>query len=333
MALRQIFTTINDAWNAKSSPSMLGLISLISGAFITASGLRWVISNIRTDAPFALYLPVVMLATSLGGIGPGIVTLLAGAVLGIALSPSTAPDSSALLGLLVIYIGVSGLTIWFAHHYRSLVVQQRLLVNQLRAEESHRVLLMREMSHRLKNKIATIQAVAHQVLRDHPAARDALSQRLTALAATDDLIARSSEEGCDLRELFRVELAPYESPRLTFLGPDTHLGPKLAVSLGLIIHELATNSAKYGALSVGSGLVQISWRLLGDRLRIAWDEGNGPRVAPPAREGFGTRLMNSALAAHDGTVTMDYLTTGLHCQINCRMEDARRRHVSQLYDQ
>lgn len=333
MALRQIFTTINDAWNAKSSPSMLGLISLISGALITASGLRWVISNIRTDAPFALYLPVVMLATSLGGIGPGIVTLLAGAVLGIALSPSTAPDSLALLGLLVIYIGVSGLTIWFAHHYRSLVVQQRLLVNQLRAEESHRVLLMREMSHRLKNKIATIQAVAHQVLRDHPAARDALSQRLTALAATDDLIAKSHEVSCDLKELFRVELGPYESPRITFIGPDILLSPKLAVSLGLIIHELATNCAKYGALSVEGGLIQISWRRLGDRLSIAWEEGNGPRVTPPTKHGFGTRLMKTALAAHDGAVSMDYMTTGLHCQINCRMEGARLPYISQLSDQ
>jgi hypothetical protein len=108
-----------------------------------------------------------MLATAMGGVRPGIVTLLASALLGIVLRTSNTPDGSALLGLLALNSVISGLTIWFAHHYRTLVARQRILVDQLQAEEAHRVLLMREMSHRLKNKIATIQAVAHQVLRDH----------------------------------------------------------------------------------------------------------------------------------------------------------------------
>jgi two-component sensor histidine kinase len=86
-----------------------------------------------------------------------------------------------------------------------------------------------------------------------------------------------------------------------------------------MFHELATNAAKYGALSTPNGFLQISWRMAGDRLSVIWDENNGPPVVAPNRTGFGTRLLASALMPFDGHVQTDYLAAGLHCMINCKM--------------
>jgi two-component sensor histidine kinase len=157
------------------------------------------------------------------------------------------------------------------------------------------------------------------VLRDEPKAWAAVDDRLRALGATDDVISKSDRIGCDISELLKLEMAPYGNSRVTLLGEALYVPPKLAVSLGLMFHELATNAAKYGALSTPSGVLQVSWRIVGDRLSLTWDESNGPPVTTPDRTGFGTRLINSALSAFDGRVQADYLPVGLHCTINCRI--------------
>jgi two-component sensor histidine kinase len=139
------------------------------------------------------------------------------------------------------------------------------------------------------------------------------------LGATDDLISRSDRVGCDIAELLRLEMAPYGNLRVTLLGDPLHVPPKLAVSLGLMFHELATNAAKYGALSTPNGFLQVSWRRVGDRLSVIWDENNGPPVQKPEKTGFGTRLLASALTSFDGNVQTDYLAAGLHTVISCKM--------------
>ena len=156
-------------------------------------------------------------------------------------------------------------------------------------------------------------------MRDQPQSWAAVDSRLRALSATDDLISRSDRAGCDIEELLRLEMAPYDCSRITLLGNPLHIPPKLAVSLGLMFHELATNAAKYGALSTPRGFLQISWRMVGDRLSVIWDENNGPPVTKPDRTGFGTRLLASALTSFDGNVQTDYLAAGLLCMISCKM--------------
>ena len=209
----------------------------------------------------------------------------------------TSPDA-----LLAIYVVVSGLIIWGARHYRSIALYYRDLSAKLQKEEDYRKLVVAELSHRLKNTLATVHAVVHQVLRDQPEMWAAVDSRLRALGATDDLILRSDRSGCDIEELLQLETAPYGDSRVNLLGNPLHVPPKLAVSLGLMFHELATNAAKYGALSTPNGFLQISWRMVGDRLSVIWDENNGPPVTAPEKTGFGTRLLASALAAFDGHV-------------------------------
>ena len=97
------------------------------------------------------------------------------------------------------------------------------------------------------------------------------------------------------------------------------LPAKLAVSLALIFHELATNAGKYGAFSAARGLLQVSWTMSDDRVSIVWDETEGPAVGPVGQAGFGTKLLNSALRPFDGKTEISYLKTGIHCTMQCRV--------------
>ena len=142
---------------------------------------------------------------------------------------------------------------------------------------------------------------------------------MRALSATDDLIARVDGSGCDIKDLLLSELGPYGHVRFTLNGDPLFLPAKLAVSLALIFHELATNAGKYGAFSSARGLLQVSWSVSDDRLNITWDETEGPPVGAIGEAGFGTRLLNSALAPFDGKTEIAFLKTGIHCTMQCRI--------------
>jgi two-component sensor histidine kinase len=306
-------------WRGEREPAAalaygFGLVCLV-----LATVARWGISLIRADVPFSLYYPAVLLTTVFGGVRVGVGAAIAGAILGTAVDFPDAPTDRARIALLAIYVVVSGLIIWAARHYRSIALYYRDLSARLQKEEAYRTLVVGELSHRLKNSLATVHAVIHQVLREEPQIWAAVDSRLRALGATDDLISKSDRRGCDIAELLQVEMAPYGYSRVTLLGNPLHIPPKLAVSLGLMFHELATNAAKYGALSTPNGFLQVSWRTVGDRLSVIWDENNGPPVTAPEKTGFGTRLLAAALAAFDGNVQIDYLAAGLHCMINCKL--------------
>ena len=119
-----------------------------------------------------------------------------------------------------------------------------------------------ELAHRLKNKIATIQSIISLQLRDSPETRDAIIGRLIALSATDDLIMETQGQGAQLREILSSELGPYEASRIAVEGPVILLSPKLATTMvKLLVHEVTTNSAKYGALSSATGQVAIRWSI------------------------------------------------------------------------
>jgi two-component sensor histidine kinase len=200
------------------------------------------------------------------------------------------------------------LIVWAADRHRS-------LTKRLQDEEKFRKLTVEELAHRLKNKIATIQAIISFQLRDSPQTRDAIIGRLNALAATDNLILETQGQGARLREILSVELGPYEPSRIAVEGPVVLLSPKLAMSMALLFHELATNAAKYGALSSATGQVSISWSLSGTRLNLEWRESGGPIVATPIHRGFGTRLLSVALDQFGGTVETTFQPTGVICKL------------------
>jgi two-component sensor histidine kinase len=306
-------------WQGTSRPTAAFSIGFAAACLALATAARWGLSLIRPDVFFTPYIPAIFFATAFGGLRIGIATALAGGALGITVNFSNAPVDPARLALMLIYLIVCGLTIWGIEHYRSIASQQRQISKRLISEEEYRKLVVDELQHRLKNKMSTIHAVLHQVLQDQPVIWASIDQRIRALSATDDLIARVDGRGCDIKDLLVAELGPYGHVRFSLNGNPLFLPDKLAVSLALMFHELATNAGKYGAFSSPRGLLQVSWSVSGDRLNIAWDETEGPAVETIGKPGFGTRLLKSALRPFDGKTEISFLRTGVHCTMQCRI--------------
>jgi two-component sensor histidine kinase len=306
-------------WQGTSQPSALFSIGFAVSCLTLATVARWCLSLIRPDVFFTPYIPAVFFATAFGGFRIGMVTALAGGALGVSLNFNDASADAARLALLVIFLVVCGLTIWGIEHYRSIAAQQRQISRRLTQEEDYRKLVVEEFQHRLKNKLSTIHAVLHLVLQDQPKIWDSIDQRIRALSATDDLIAKVDGSGCDIKDLLLSELGPYGHVRFTLNGSPLFLPAKLAVSLALIFHELATNAGKYGAFSSARGLLQVSWSVTDDRLNVIWDETEGPPVGAIGDAGFGTKLLKSALRPFDGKTEIAFLKTGVHCTMQCRI--------------
>lgn len=185
--------------------------------------------------------------------------------------------------------------------------------------ERRQKLLLDELNHRVKNTLATVQAIADQTLRASPSAaafREAFESRLIALSSTHDLLTASSWAGAKLCDVLRAEFRPFAPNRYKFEGEDLELPPHAALSLGLVIHELAANAAKYGALSNSEGCVEVSWTGDGGRLDLVWRERGGPPVTPPTRRGFGSRLIERSLqGALGGSARQVFEPDGLVCVI------------------
>jgi len=306
-------------WQGISQPSPLFSIGFAAACLALATVARWCLSLIRPDVFFTPYFPAVFFATAFGGYRIGIPTAIAGGLLGVTVNFGDAAPDSARLALLMIFWAACGLTIWGVEHYRSIASQQRGIAKRLIQEEEYRKLVVDELQHRLKNQLSTIHAVLHQVLAEQPQIWTSIDQRIRALSKTDDLIARVDGTGCDIKDLLISELGPYGHVRFTLNGNPLFLPAKLAVSLALMFHELATNAGKYGAFSSARGLLQVSWTVTDDRLNIVWDETEGPPVGAIGEPGFGTKLLKSALRPFDGKTEIAFLKTGVHCTMQCRL--------------
>jgi two-component sensor histidine kinase len=320
--MKKLIDEIRLGWRGATQPSLLFSIGFAVGCLALSTAARWCLALIRPDVFFTPYFPAVVFATAFGGFRIGIATALAGGVLGVTVNFSDASTDFARFALLLIFLMVCGLTIWGVEHYRSIAAHQRQISKRLIQEEEYRRLVVDELQHRLKNKLSTVHAVLHQVLQDQPEIWASIDQRLRALSATDDLIARAHGSGCDIKDLLVSELGPYGHVRFTLNGDSLFLPAKLAVSLALIFHELATNAGKYGAFSAARGLLQVTWSVSDDRLNLTWDETEGPVIGAIGDAGFGTKLLNSALRPFDGKTEVAYLKTGVHCTMQCRIPQA-----------
>src|SRR3954463_15309722 len=307
------------SWRGISQPSLPFSIGFAMLCLALATEARWGLAIIRPDVFFTPYFPAVVFATVFGGIRIGVLTAIAAGALGVRVNFGGTTADPARFVLLAIFWAVCGVAIWGVEHYRSIAAQQEAISKRLIQEEEYRKLLVDELQHRLKNKIATIHAVLHQVLHEQPQVWASIDHRIRALSATDDLIARADGSGCELRELLLSELGPYGHVRFILNGEPLFLPAKLAVSFALIFHELATNAGKYGAFSSPRGLLQVSWSVAGDRLTVVWDENEGPPIGTVGPAGFGTKLLNAALRPFDGNTEIAFLRTGVHCTLKCRI--------------
>jgi PAS domain S-box-containing protein len=194
-----------------------------------------------------------------------------------------------------------------------------------REEKEH--LLMREVSHRAKNMLSVVDAIAHQTAARNPEDFiERFSERIQALSANQDLLVRNEWNGVEIADLVRAQLAHFADligSRIAVHGPKLRLTPASAQAIGLAIHELATNAGKYGALSTDTGRVDICWETDRDTLAMSWTEREGPPVSAPKRRGFGTIVMEAmAERSVDGAVQLDYAPSGLIWRLTCPATNA-----------
>jgi two-component sensor histidine kinase len=195
-----------------------------------------------------------------------------------------------------------------------------------RAEMLHD-LLINELNHRVKNTLATVQSIASQTLRhtDSPGeAFDKFSARLVSLGRTHNVLSDEKWESAQVRELVDGALAPYagrDGTRIHAAGPDLRLAPRSALTVAMALHELATNAAKYGALSSGRGQIYVDWAAADatDTFRLTWREVGGPRVTAPARSGFGSKLIESGTDQIGGSAKLEFPPSGVVCTLECPM--------------
>ena len=197
-------------------------------------------------------------------------------------------------------------------------------IHEQKVAEERQRLLVNELNHRVKNTLATVQAIASQTLKgDIPLeeARARFEARLLALSRAHNLITDQSWEGASVEQVVRGATDHLPPDRFETSGDRVWLSPRAALALALALHELSTNAMKYGALSGDAGIVSIQWRRAEDRLRVEWKESGGPPVESPARRGFGSRLIERALGSDlGGSAQLLFEADGLRCVIAASLE-------------
>ncbi len=214
----------------------------------------------------------------------------------------------------------------------------RDVTERKRAEELQQ-LLIGELNHRVKNTLATVQSIADQTVRHCVDPQDFVNGfigRIQALAQTHDVLTQNVWQGADLARIVdnEVLLVGASDHCVTVSGPSVSLAPQPALHLTLVLHELATNARKHGALSVPEGRVSVTWTVRqqsgGRTLNLRWAEADGPDVQAPVSRGFGTTLIEKSLAAHGGRATIDYGAEGVSCNITLPLQDAEGTETAML---
>lgn len=231
-------------------------------------------------------------------------------------------------------LGGDGTTLWVHDSVSVLIdsdgstrriISVTLDIDQRKRAEAQEKLLLGELDHRVKNILTIVSSIVDQTLKGSPTPEGfaaAITGRITAIARAHGLLTRRGPNSAGtLRELIGTELEPYRGRDLRIKGPAVRLTPKAGLSLAMVIHELASNAAKYGALSNASGQLAVSWTLTGGvdrRLLLNWTETGGPTIStPPSRQGFGTTLIERSLGFEfDATVERRFAASGVVCKID-----------------
>jgi len=202
-------------------------------------------------------------------------------------------------------------------------------VSDRKIVEKHHRVVANEVAHRLRNTMAVVSSIVTLTARTAPSVvelKEALLGRFAAISRTNDSLIRGSWTEASVRLLLEAELAPYgdNAGKITLTGPDLSIDGHLAVALALVLHELATNAAKYGSLSTSAGLLRVDWRVSPDTtslLELIWEERGGPAVTPPTRRGFGSQLIARSLDPHGGEAASTYAPQGVSCVIRLPLCD------------
>ena len=207
-------------------------------------------------------------------------------------------------------------------------------ITERKQAEERQDLLAREVDHRAKNALALAQSIVRLTRGENVKAYiQAVEGRINALARVHTILSLSNWQGAEIGKLVDEELAPYSTgDQIKFYGTEIQLQPATAQTLALALHELVTNSAKYGALSTLSGRLSIKWETEADVLRMVWEEKNGPVVEKPVSRGFGTRSVIASIESQlGGQAEFDWRSEGLICRLSVPlMQDGAARQLNHL---
>jgi PAS domain S-box-containing protein len=227
----------------------------------------------------------------------------------------------------VIWVEVTSSTVRKADDRFGFGVRMVQDITERKLAEQQKRLLLDELNHRVKNTLATVQALAAHTARTATSAEDfrkRFEPRLLALSAAHDRLTSNDWRGANLADIVSGELSAHDVPgAVSCEGPDIILPPRVSLSLSMALHELSTNALKYGALSVAGGHVEVRWQVSRDRsspyptaLEISWKESGGPAVTPPSREGFGSRLLRVTAAELRGVLDVRWERSGLQWRLS-----------------
>lgn len=279
---------------------------------VVAGLLQLVFHQLGATLLFVTFFPAVLIAALFAGPTAGAIAIL-GSVL-VAWWAFIPPYYSLELPTItertnvVLFIVSSALIVWLAKSYREVVAD-------LRSRERERDLAMKELEHRGKNTFAVVEAIVRRTLDDAPERAEVIAGRIRAVSATNDLINRSSAHRVSLDSILQLEFEPYGKGRLVAKGEPVELEANTARNMALVIHELVTNAAKYGALSLPDGRALVDWKNNAGRVTLNWTERGGPAVTPPARFGFGSRLVTRTLKSLAGEIDANFEPAGLQCRL------------------
>lgn len=311
--------------------------------FAAAFGVRLAIdASLPPGFPFLTFFPAVIVATLVSGLYPGVACAVMGGIASwyFFIPPTLSFDLTpgAILAL-VFYVFIVAVDILIIHTItvttRSLVRQRQALAQIAASKERENIQLLEqdviqkqlsgELVHRLKNQLSLVQAIVNQTTRstDDPVQMGAtLRGRIAVLAGAHELLVHGVAEGTSVGNVVRKSISIYDESQFGIDGPDLKISERAAVSLSLMLHELGTNAAKYGALSVPGGRVHIEWAVEDGHepvFRLTWREEGGPPVSPPQRRGAGSRLISVGIGS-GSEVVMTYETTGVACRLTVPVE-------------
>jgi two-component sensor histidine kinase len=280
--------------------------------------LRYLIAFAVPEPPrLIIFTPVILIATLVGGASSGFFALALSLLVGGGMMWfEAAMPPQPLLVTVGIFAVVGGFIVWIAAHYRS-------LVRELRELEDRRGLLHRELVHRSRNLQMVIHSIVRYTLAEDRAKAEEINGRIASLAAASHLLNQSDDQTADLAAILRTEMQAFGADRVHIDGPSLQLPSMHAKVVALVFHELATNAAKHGSLSVAAGRVRISWSMADDLVEMQWLEMHGPAVASPNSTGFGTMFVQRMLEGVEGTITTDYGSEGLRCHIDFKLPRGR----------
>jgi two-component sensor histidine kinase len=306
-------------FNPGSPSAFLFAVACVVAAALTRHLLGFIDPAITVFAP---YFAAVLAATLIGGLPSGLVALVLGGLSAWwSFLPPThtlfpiAPDEA---GSLLIYCATGAIIIITAESHRR-------LLRRYYERENFNQLIISELQHRLRNKLTMVQAILGRDLRNNKDLWNEITGRLAAIGRTDELIFKSGGKGVEITEIVNNELRPYGIPsQIRLTGESLVLPPTLALSLTLILHELSTNAAKYGALSRALSRIDVNWTVEDAQVKLMWTESGGPAVHSPNHKGFGSELFQRALVPFHGKVEQEFASDGLKCKIVFALPRDRR---------